>query len=128
MLASARKQDSSKLLHMKKEDLRLLIIAPTEDKLVNGRAVVNELKRGKCFGDVEIEVKEIKGGSHACFLDNEDETVDAVLEFANSVQVSSAFCLFLSADSYWERDSLTRRRLREFQGQECPLMYYYHDS
>jgi len=81
-----RRQDSSKLLQMKKADLRLLILCGNEDKMIDGIALAKEMKRGKYFGDVEVELKVIEGGSHSLFLDNVEETVDTLIEFVESIQ------------------------------------------
>jgi len=99
-IGTIRQQDSSKLLHMRKGDLRLLVLYGNEDKLVDGAAAVEELKAEKYFGDVDIEVKVIEGGSHSLFIDNEEEMVDALVEFVESVQVSLAVCLSVSVVSY----------------------------
>jgi pimeloyl-ACP methyl ester carboxylesterase len=87
LFGSMQQQDSAKLMEMKKGDMRFVYLCGNEDKLVDGVTSANTLKAGRYLGKVEIELKVVEGGSHTLFVDNEQETVDVLIGFAESIQV-----------------------------------------
>ncbi|OBZ69450.1 putative oxidoreductase EphD [Grifola frondosa] len=81
MLVLSRPQDPTKFLEAGKKGLPMLVLNGTDDKQVVGELVAKEMKPH--FPD--MEVKFVKGGSHALFYDFPDEFAEALLAFVHRV-------------------------------------------
>ncbi|KAI0656978.1 alpha/beta-hydrolase [Cubamyces menziesii] len=77
--------DPAKLLQAGRQGLPLMILVGSQDTLVDGPAVVGELRRH--FRNAEAHV--VEGGSHALFFDKKDEFVRLLLVFAGRLAVMS---------------------------------------
>ncbi|KAI0739135.1 alpha/beta-hydrolase [Daedaleopsis nitida] len=82
----SRTHDPSKLLEVGREGMPLMILVGSEDALVDGPAVVRELRRH--FRNAEAHV--VVGGSHALFVDKKDEFVRLLLVFVGRLAVSAS--------------------------------------
>ncbi|KAI0350900.1 alpha/beta-hydrolase [Trametes cingulata] len=79
----SRQHDASKLLEIGRQGFPLMILAGSNDALVNSTAVVAELRRH--FREAEVHV--VEGGSHALFVDKKDEFVKLLLVFVGRLAV-----------------------------------------
>ena len=86
----AREGDAARLLAAGRAGLPLLLLVGAEDALVDGGAVVRELRRH--FRNAEAHV--VPGSSHALFVDRRDEFVRMLLMFVGRLSVSeqAPFC------------------------------------
>ncbi|EED77890.1 predicted protein [Postia placenta Mad-698-R] len=79
----SRPQDPQKMWEAARAGLPLLLLNGTEDKQVSGEAVVRELSPHY----TKMEVRMIEGGSHALFMEKQDECVEALLTFVARLTV-----------------------------------------
>ena len=86
----SRTHDPTRLLELGRHGLPLLVLLGAEDALVDGGAVVRELRRH--FRNAEAHV--VPGSSHALFVDRRDEFVRMLLMFVGRLSVSeqAPFC------------------------------------
>ncbi|KAI0630974.1 alpha/beta-hydrolase [Trametes polyzona] len=79
----SRQHDPARLLEAGRQGLPLLVLSGSQDALVDGAAVVGELRRH--FRNAEAHT--VEGGSHALFLDRRDEFVRLLLMFVGRLAV-----------------------------------------
>ena len=79
----ARQNDPAKLLEAGRQGMPLMVLVGSDDALVNGTAVVRELRRH--FRNAEAHV--VTGSSHALFVDRKDEFVRLLLVFVGRLAV-----------------------------------------
>lgn len=84
-LVFARQHDPARLLEAGRQGLPLMVLVGSEDALVDGPAVVRELRRH--FRNSEAHV--VAGASHALFVDKQDEFVRLLLIFVGRLAVSA---------------------------------------
>ncbi|RPD75403.1 alpha/beta-hydrolase [Lentinus tigrinus ALCF2SS1-7] len=79
----SRTHDPVRLLELGRQGLPLLVLVGADDALVDGGAVVRELRRH--FRNAETHV--VPGSSHALFVDHRDEFVGLLLVFVGRLAV-----------------------------------------
>lgn len=85
-LVISRQQDATKLFELGAQGFPLQILHGKADKLVDGEAVVKELKPH--FKDLEISLIE---GSHTIFHDQQEEMLDKLIGFVDRVNAVSGW-------------------------------------
>ncbi|EJD03381.1 alpha/beta-hydrolase [Fomitiporia mediterranea MF3/22] len=81
-LTLTRHQDPSRLFELGKQGLPLLVLGGSYDRQIMNDAVAAEMR--PYFRNMEVHSIE-KDGSHAVFLENQEETMDRILDFARRV-------------------------------------------
>ncbi|KAJ7813132.1 alpha/beta-hydrolase [Mycena olivaceomarginata] len=79
-LVLSRTQDPTRLFEVAKAGLPVLLLSGTEDLLISGAAVEEELKPH--FSN--FAVKMVEGGAHALFYEHKDEVISAITDFVTS--------------------------------------------
>ena len=87
LLAASHEQDPTKLFELGKQGFPLLLVHGAHDGYMSGKKVFEELQ--PIFTNIKLKMIE-KGGSHIVFLENPEEIMDSVLQFANDCIRSSA--------------------------------------
>ncbi|EJD03378.1 alpha/beta-hydrolase [Fomitiporia mediterranea MF3/22] len=78
----SREQDPSRFFELGKQGFPLFVLGGAHDKMLMSNVVADKMR--PYFKNLEVHLIE-KGGSHAVFFENQDETMDKIIDFTRRV-------------------------------------------
>ncbi|EJD03379.1 alpha/beta-hydrolase [Fomitiporia mediterranea MF3/22] len=90
-LSLTRQQDPSRFFELGKQGLPLVVLGGKHDRQIMSNVVADEMR--PYFKNIEVHLIE-KGGSHAVFFENQDETMDKIIDFTRRVIGHGNVCKF----------------------------------